>query len=157
MTTKKIYNNLNFDDFESRYQNINPENEEEKNEFLKSFLNNTQEQNKKNVTVEPSEPTKPTEPSKPAQQTTEPETIVARRNSQKQRKASLEDYKNKFLNPPKITDRKTVYLSADTRDRLDEIVRRLGERGTSVSGFIENMAKEHLENFQDEIELWKKL
>lgn len=151
MTTKKINNNFNFDDFESGHQNINPENEEEKNEFLKSFLNNTQEQNKKNVTVEPSEP------SKPAQQSTEPETIFARRNSQKQRKASLEDYKNKFLNPPKITDRKTVYLSADTRDRLDEIVRRLGDRGASVSGFIENMAKEHLENFQDEIELWKKL
>ncbi|WP_436417575.1 DUF3408 domain-containing protein [Petrimonas sulfuriphila] len=98
-----------------------------------------------------------TEPSKPTQQSTEPETIVARRNSQKQRKASLEEYKNKFLHPPKITDRKTVYLSADIRDRLDEIVRRLGERGSSVSGFIENMAKNHLDTYQEEIELWKKL
>ena len=104
-----------------------------------------------------SQPAEPSRPSQPAEKPTEPLSISAKRISQKQRKASLEEYKNSFLNPPKITDRKTVYLSAETRDRLDEIVRRLGERGSSVSGFIENMAKEHLETYRDEIEQWKRL
>ena len=104
-----------------------------------------------------SQPAEPSRSSQPAEKPTEPLSISVKRISQKQRKASLEEYKNSFLNPPKITDRKTVYLSAETRDRLDEIVRRLGERGSSVSGFIENMAKEHLETYRDEIEQWKRL
>ena len=111
---------------------------------------------KSELKVQPKAPInndQPTEPSVQAEETT----VVNRRVSQKQRKASLEEYKNSFLNPPKIIDRKTVYLSAETRNRLDEIVRRLGERGNSVSGFIENMAKEHLESYQDEIDQWEKL
>ncbi|NCB83955.1 MAG: DUF3408 domain-containing protein [Bacteroidia bacterium] len=104
-----------------------------------------------------SQTAEPSQPSQPAEKPTEPLSISAKRISQKQRKASLEEYKNSFLNPPKITDRKTVYLSAETRDRLDEIVRRLGERGSSVSGFIENMAREHLDTYHDEIEQWKRL
>ena len=104
-----------------------------------------------------SQPAEPSRSSQPAEKPTEPLSISVKRISQKQRKASLEEYKNSFLNPPKITDRKTVYLSAETRDRLDEIVRRLGERGSSVSGFIENMAREHLDTYHDEIEQWKRL
>ncbi len=104
-----------------------------------------------------SQPVEPSRSSEPADKPMEVSSFSAKRISQKQRKASLEEYKNSFLVPPKITDRKTVYLSAETRDRLDEIVRRLGERGSSVSGFIENMAKEHLETYRDEIEQWKRL
>lgn len=107
-----------------------------------------------------SQPTEPIETSKPVKSPdsfAEKEPAVIRRVSQKQRKASLEEYRNTFLLPPKIIDRKTVYLSGEIRDRLDEIVRRLGERGSSVSGFIENMAKEHLEAYQEEIDQWKRL
>ena len=114
---------------------------------------NTQQNTQKEI-IEPAEPTRQPEP---AEITAEPEPITAKRTSQKQRKASLEEYKNTFLLPPKITDRKTVYLSNETRDRLDEIVRRLGERGSSVSGLIENMANEHLEVYRDEIDQWKRL
>ena len=115
---------------------------------------------KPEVVNKPMEATEPAELIKhpePAENTTEPEPSISKRVSTKQRKASLEEYKNTFLHPPKITDRKTVYLSNETRDRLDEIVRRLGERGSSVSGFIENMAKEHLEVYRDDIDQWKRL
>lgn len=78
-------------------------------------------------------------------------------NELKREIASIEKYKAIFLNPPKIADRKTVYLSCDTRDKLDEIVRRLGVRGSSVSGFVENMAREHLKRYEDKITRWKKL
>lgn len=124
--------------------------DETRNEIVSNYLNSLKRQNQGGLN-------ELTEPSNSAQQSTESETISARRNSQKQRKASLEEYKNKFLHPPKITDRKTVYLSKETRDRLDEIVRRLGERGASVSGFIENMAREHLEIYKDDIDQWKRL
>ena len=129
---------------------------------LIAFLDGNKPSNESNLSQHNDEeiyskPTEPSQPSEPTEKIAETQTISAKRISQKQRKASLEDYKNNFLNPPKITDRKTVYLSAETRDRLDEIVRRLGERGSSVSGFIENMAKEHLEVYRDDIDQWKRL
>ena len=129
---------------------------------LAAYLEGSAPTDKRNLSQQNSEetisqPAEPSRPSQPAEKPTEPLSISAKRISQKQRKASLEEYKNSFLNPPKISDRKTVYLSSETRDRLDEIVSRLGERGSSVSGFIENMAKEHMETYRDEIEQWKRL
>lgn len=99
-----------------------------------------------------SEPTKPTEQSMLIQHT-EP----ARRTSSKQRKALLDEYRGTFMVAPKITDRQPVFVSRSTRDRIDEIVRRFGERKMSVSGFLENLARQHLELYADDLEQWKGL
>ncbi|MCC8155132.1 MAG: DUF3408 domain-containing protein [Tannerellaceae bacterium] len=82
---------------------------------------------------------------------------VSRRVSGKQRKESLEEYRTTFLTVPKLEDRKPVFVSREIRDQLDEITRRLGGRKMSVSGFIENLARHHLDLYQDDIESWKKL
>ncbi len=66
-----------------------------------------------------------------------------KRTGSKQRKESLEQYREAFLQVPKLVDRKPVFVSLETRDKLDEIVRRLGGRKMSVSGFIENLARHH--------------
>ena len=71
---------------------------------------------------------------------------VVRRISGKQRRASLEEYKEEFLRAPSIEDRKPVFLSRSTRDALDRIVRMFGERKMSVSGLVENIARQHLAN-----------
>ncbi|KKB49471.1 hypothetical protein HMPREF1536_04535 [Parabacteroides gordonii MS-1 = DSM 23371] len=91
----------------------------------------------------PSVPTESTEPT--------------RRTSSKQRKASLDEYREQFLRTPKITDRQPVFVSRATRDSIDELVRRLGERRMSVSGFLENIALHHLETYREEVEQWKRL
>lgn len=80
-----------------------------------------------------------------------------RRTSSKQRKASLDEYREQFLKVPKITDRQPVFVSRTTRDRIDDIVRKLGERRMSVSGFLENLANHHLELYREEMEQWKRL
>lgn len=69
---------------------------------------------------------------------------VVRRISGKQRRASLDEYKEAFLPVPSIEDRKPVFLSRRTRDALDRIVRMFGERRMSVSGLVENIARQHL-------------
>ena len=74
----------------------------------------------------------------------EPEDPVRRRTSGRQRRASLEEYRETYLTVPKIRNRKTVFVSEDVRDELDAVVRRLGGRGMSVSGLLENLAREHL-------------
>ncbi|MDR3057155.1 MAG: DUF3408 domain-containing protein [Prevotella sp.] len=83
--------------------------------------------------------------------------MVSKRTSGKQRKESLEEYRQAFLQVPKLEDRKPVFVSREVRDRLDEIARKLGGRRMSVSGFIENLARHHLEIYQDDIDGWKKL
>lgn len=85
------------------------------------------------------------------------ERTIARRISSKQRRLSLDEYRATFLRVPKIADRKPVFVSGEVRDRLDEIVRRLGGRGMSVSGLIENLARQHMEAYGEDIEQWRKL
>lgn len=84
-------------------------------------------------------------------------TTISKRISGKQRKESLEECRQAFLFVPKLEDRKPVFISREVRDRLDEIARKLGGRRMSISGFIENLARHHLEIYQEEIERWQKL
>lgn len=84
-------------------------------------------------------------------------TELTRRTSFKQRKASLDEYREQFLRSPKITDRQPVFVSRTIRDNIDDIVRRLGERRMSISGFLENLANHHLETYREEVEQWKRL
>ena len=72
--------------------------------------------------------------------------------SKKSDNKKMLDYKETFMSAPKIVDRQTVFVSRETRDQLVKIARRLGDRKMSVSGFIENMAKHHLEEYREEIE-----
>ena len=72
-------------------------------------------------------------------------------------KEALADYKRIYLPVPSIEDRKPVFLSKETRDRLDRIVRLFGERKMSVSGITENIVRRHLEVYEKEIDEWRKL
>ena len=91
------------------------------------------------------------------QESTDETPQVVRRISGKQRRASLEEYKEEFLRVPSIEDRKPVFLSRRTRDALDRIVRMFGERRMSVSGLVENIARLHLATYGEDIEAWRKL
>ena len=66
---------------------------------------------------------------------------VQRRISAKMRKETLEAYKQTYLTPIKLISRKAVYLSKETQERADLIVRRLGDRGSNLSSFIENLVR----------------
>ena len=93
--------------------------------------------------------------SEPAQHT-ENET-VQRRISAKMRRGTLEAYKQTFLIPSKLNDRKAVYLSRETLERADFVVRRLGDRRSNLSSFVENIVRLHLEEYGEDIEKWRRL
>lgn len=84
-------------------------------------------------------------------------TETTKRTTPKERKAAFEEYRKLFLTTPKITHRKPVFISEDLRERLDEIARKLGYKGMSASGFMENMAIHHLKMYDEDIEYWRKL
>lgn len=82
---------------------------------------------------------------------------LTKRTTDKHLRISLEEYRQIFLQVPRIIDRKPVFVSASTREQLDRIVRQLGDRKMSVSGLIENLALNHLKTYGEDIEQWRKL
>lgn len=82
---------------------------------------------------------------------------VQSRVSAKMRKETLDAYKQAYLVPTRLNDRKAVYLSRKTQERADFIVRRLGDRGSNLSSFVENIVRLHLEEYGEDIEKWRKL
>ena len=82
---------------------------------------------------------------------------VQKRISAKMRKKTLEAYKQAYLVPTKLNNRKAVYLSRETQERADFIVRRLGDRGSNLSSFVENIVRQHLDEYGEEIEKWRRL
>lgn len=109
------------------------------------------------VTSEPNVQTATTLPTDMTATTEQPAQGISNRVGKKQKRATLEEYRQTFLRVPRIENRKPVFLSCEIRDRLDEIVRRLGGRRMSVSGLIENLARHHLETYGEDIERWRKL
>lgn len=82
---------------------------------------------------------------------------IQRRISAKMRKETLDAYKQAFLVPTKLSERKAVYLSRETQERADFIVRRLGDRGSNLSSFVENIIRTHLDEYGEDIEKWRRL
>mgnify|MGYP003467260379 FL=1 len=86
-----------------------------------------------------------------------PTPTIQRRVSSKLRKLSLEEYRSTYLKVPIIKDRKPVFVSCEVRDRLEDYVRKLGGRKMSVSGLLENIARQHLDTYDADFEQWRKL
>ena len=82
---------------------------------------------------------------------------VQRRISAKMRKKTLEAYKQAYLVPTKLNNRKAVYLSRETQERTDFIVRRLGGRGSNLASFVEKIVRQHLDEYREDIEKWRRL
>ena len=120
-------------------------------EFRAKGMRNTQEQ-KQQETEHIIEHATPSEPAQHTENAT-----VQRRISAKMRKETLEAYKQAFLVPTKLSERKVVYLSRETQERADFIVRRLGDRGSNLSSFVENIIRQHLEEYGEDIEKWRRL
>ena len=120
-------------------------------EFRAKGMENIQEQKQQEAGHAIEQPT----PSEPVQHTEN--ATVQRRISAKMRKETLEAYKQAFLVPTKLYERKAVYLGRETQERADFIVRRLGDKGANVSSFIENLVRIHLEEYGEDIEKWRKL
>lgn len=138
-------------------------NEQEMTEMVRDFIGGTTAPEKPNPEPQPAATQGQTSvvvqetANVPIPEQTDETPQAVRRISGKQRRASLEEYKETFLPVPSIEDRKPVFLSRSTRDALDRIVRMFGERKMSVSGLVENIARQHLAIYGEDIEAWRKL
>lgn len=84
-----------------------------------------------------------------------PTPTIQHRVSSKQRKLSLEEYRNTFMRPYKIEDRKPVFISGKLRKMLDKFACKIGEDRMSMSGLLENIVRHHIELYAEDFEYWK--
>lgn len=87
--------------------------------------------------------------------TTEPP--KQQRIGKQQRKSDFADFKATFLVPSKLVNRHALNIEGDLWDQLERVARILGDRGTTVSSYANAILAEHLKQYADDIEIWRKL
>uniref|UniRef100_UPI0025A581AA DUF3408 domain-containing protein n=2 Tax=Bacteroidales TaxID=171549 RepID=UPI0025A581AA len=74
-----------------------------------------------------------------------------------QRKSDFAEFKAAFLAPAKLVNRHALNIEGDLWDQLERVSRILGDRGTTVSSYANAILAEHLKQYADDIEIWRKL
>lgn len=75
----------------------------------------------------------------------------------KQRKMEYGAYKTAFLAPKILEQRKQTSISKGLYNRIALMVRRLGDIDTTISGFIDSVLTQHMEDYAADHEAWRKL
>ena len=79
------------------------------------------------------------------------------RIGKQQRKSDFTEFKATFLAPAKLVNRHALNIEGDLWDQLERVSRILGDRGTTVSSYANAILAEHLKQYIDDIEIWRKL
>ena len=79
------------------------------------------------------------------------------RIGKQQRKSDFAEFKATFLTPAKLVNRHALNIEGDLWDQLERVSRILGDRGTTVSSYANAILAEHLKQYADDIEIWRKL
>ena len=87
--------------------------------------------------------------------TTEP--LKQQRIGKQQRKSDFAEFKATFLALAKLVNRHALNIEGDLWDQLERVSRILGDRGTTVSSYANAILAEHLKQYADDIEIWRKL
>ena len=79
------------------------------------------------------------------------------RIGKQQRKSDFAEFKTTFLARAKLVNRHALNIEGDLWDQLERVSRILGDRGTTVSSYANAILAEHLKQYADDIEIWRKL
>ncbi len=79
------------------------------------------------------------------------------RIGKQQRKSDFAEFKATFLAPAKLVNRHALNIEGDLWNQLERVSRILGDRGTTVSSYANAIIAEHLKQYADDIEVWRKL
>ena len=61
------------------------------------------------------------------------------------------DFRKTFLHPTPFQRRGRVYLSMETKRRIHSVVQRIGEGNLTVTDYVENIMRHHLDLYRDDI------
>lgn len=58
------------------------------------------------------------------------------------------DFQETFLKGNRLSDRRMVYVSKETYEKLIKYVSVISDRKLSVAGYLDNMVTHHIENYE---------
>lgn len=61
------------------------------------------------------------------------------------------DFRKTFLHPTPFQRRGNVYLSLETKRRIHSVVQRIGEGNLTITDYVENIMRHHLDLYRDDI------
>ena len=61
------------------------------------------------------------------------------------------DVDRMFLQPRSIRARSALYVSSETKRKVLEVVRKVGDEHTTATSYVENILRHHLDLYKDEI------
>lgn len=61
------------------------------------------------------------------------------------------DFDRMFLQPRSISARSALYVSSETKRKVLEVVRKVGDEQTTATSYVENILRHHLDLYKDEI------
>ena len=61
------------------------------------------------------------------------------------------DFDRMFLQPRSIRARSALYVSSETKRKVLEVVRKVGDEPTAATSYVENILRHHLDLYKDEI------
>lgn len=67
------------------------------------------------------------------------------------RRSTLPDYETTFMKPYPVKHRVMLYVSDQTRNKLSEVVRKVGNGEISLTSYVENILQNHLDTYKEEI------
>lgn len=90
---------------------------------------------------------------KPEAETSAPENAApgASPDSRRRRSIVLPDYERTFLVPADYDVRASLYVSAETKRTILDIVRKIGGRRLTATSFVDNILRHHIAVFRDDI------
>ncbi len=82
-----------------------------------------------------------------------PETASAGTAEPRRRRAPLPDFEKTFLLPQDNTrtSRSSIYVSAHIKRMITEVVKKIGQEHMTVTAYVDNILRHHLELYKDDI------
>ncbi|MCP3894089.1 MAG: DUF3408 domain-containing protein [Bacteroides sp.] len=69
----------------------------------------------------------------------------------KRRKEIRSEYVDRYFEKVDFTDRQLIYITRETHQKLTDIVNVIGGKQGTISGYIENIIRDHFESFKEEV------
>ncbi|WP_295943771.1 DUF3408 domain-containing protein [uncultured Alistipes sp.] len=71
--------------------------------------------------------------------------------TRRRRTTAIPDFEQTFMTPMEIRQRAALYVSIETKRKILEVVKKIGGEYMTATSYVENILRQHLELYKDDI------
>lgn len=76
---------------------------------------------------------------------------MAKAPKSRRRRTAVPDFEQTFMNLMEIRQRAALYVSIGTKRKILEVVKKIGGEYMTATSYVENILRQHLELYKDDI------